>query len=278
MKRFFEKSVKLRIMSDLHLEYLRPAQVKNLINSIKQTDRTTECLALLGDIGHPVNNNYKYFIREMSYLFSNVFVLAGNHEYYHSNKTIDQMNEYINNLLNPLPNVMFMEQQSFELQITSQPQKYKILGTTLWSYIPKQIEKYVSKGADFRNIINFNTKKYNENYQTSVQWLKKELNEYQENTNYIVLTHHAPTFHKTSKQEWQYKTDGSLKNSAYIFASNLDHLFNPSLAVWAFGHTHWKTDYQHGNTRIISNPHGYPSRFNDQIGGKFNPLLSIPLD
>jgi hypothetical protein len=67
----------------------------------------------------------------------------------------------------------------------------------------------------------------------------------------IILSHHAPTFHKTFRKEYE---NSKLK---HCFASELDHLLKKPILYWVFGHTHSFTNYiNENNVRIISNPLG----------------------
>jgi hypothetical protein len=66
---------------------------------------------------------------------------------------------------------------------------------------------------------------------------------------------------------------GELLSAAY--ASNLDELVAASRAkLWIHGHTHRPTNYWIGDTRVISNPRGYPVR---AIAPGFDPGFVLEL-
>ncbi len=67
----------------------------------------------------------------------------------------------------------------------------------------------------------------------------------------VVLTHHLPS---RSSIDNDYRS--SDVNPAY--ASNLDSLINEmGPALWVHGHTHRSKDYMLGKTRVVCNPRGY---------------------
>jgi hypothetical protein len=67
---------------------------------------------------------------------------------------------------------------------------------------------------------------------------------------------------------------GEIIRAAY--ASNLDDLVASSRArFWIHSHLHRPTNYWIGETRVISNPRGYPD---EPIDLGFNPELVIELE
>lgn len=80
----------------------------------------------------------------------------------------------------------------------------------------------------------------------------------------VVITHHAP--HPNSVPD---RFSGSALNAAY--ASDLTDLIErgrPNL--WVHGHMHDASDYMVGQTRVVSNPRGYPDENLD-----FDPQMVI---
>ena len=116
--------------SDLHLEHQ-----KQLINIELIQHIYPENLILAGDIGNPYMKNYWDFLHNESKIFTRVFLICGNHEYYGS--SILQTNAYIKRQLklSGLKNVYFLDNDVFQID------NIKIIGSTLWSYIPKEYEK-----------------------------------------------------------------------------------------------------------------------------------------
>lgn len=83
----------------------------------------------------------------------------------------------------------------------------------------------------------------------------------------LVVTHHAPSMRCQ---------DAKYANSpiAPAFCSDLEHLVADSgAALWISGHTHGDCDLMLGETRLVSNQHGY--RGEKTVGIK---LIDIPVD
>ena len=70
----------------------------------------------------------------------------------------------------------------------------------------------------------------------------------------VVLTHHAPSHDGCSDPR---HGKPPLRMECYGFSSDMESLFGPRLALWAFGHTHFNCDFKRGGTRVISNQRGY---------------------
>lgn len=83
---------------------------------------------------------------------------------------------------------------------------------------------------------------------------------------HVVVTHHAPSALSVAERF----RDGPL-NPAY--ASRLDALVEGARpTLWVHGHVHDRFDYRIGATRVLCNPHGYPT---EATG--FDPGLVIEL-
>lgn len=81
----------------------------------------------------------------------------------------------------------------------------------------------------------------------------------------VVLTHHAPVIRA--------RPDSFvLRALAGAFASDLTSLMGGDrVPLWIFGHTHRAADLEHGGTRVLSNPRGYP----DEAVDGFDPALVV---
>jgi predicted phosphodiesterase len=92
----------------------------------------------------------------------------------------------------------------------------------------------------------------------------------------VVVTHHAPSY-RSINEEYA----GDQLNDSY--ASDLDYLIeNHKPDYWFHGHIHTSNDYMIGDTRIISNPRGYPiadktSKTSVPQNPDFNPALILEI-
>lgn len=82
----------------------------------------------------------------------------------------------------------------------------------------------------------------------------------------VVITHHAPSpCSLGSSQE-------ALPHLAAAYVNQWEDLMGPGVALWVHGHIHRGVDYAIGETRILSNPRGYPG---EDTG--FDPQLLVEL-
>ena len=101
----------------------------------------------------------------------------------------------------------------------------------------------------------------------SVRWLRDQLDSTEQHPT-VIVTHHAPRSRSLDPVDAE-----ELISAAY--ASNLDSLVAASHArLWIHGHLHRPADYWIGETRIISNPRGYPDEVIDK---SFDPALVFEL-
>lgn len=225
-------------ISDIHLEH---NEDKNLvIKPISEYSTYKKNLILAGDIGNPMSLKYWNFISQESMLFDRVFLICGNHEYYGNN--IDYVNKKIEKNIEKLnlKNVFFLNNKTFIIN-----GKIKLIGTTLWSYIPNEYYQVVSSYVnDYKLIDNLTPKISNILFSKSKNFIETELEK--ENLYTIVITHHAPSFNNTSEEIFK---DSPTKNA---FASNLDYLVEKS-TYWIYGHTH----HNYHNSKLKSNQLGY---------------------
>jgi predicted phosphodiesterase len=67
----------------------------------------------------------------------------------------------------------------------------------------------------------------------------------------VVVSHHAPSDRSISDR---FRAESHINAS---YASDLEVLMGPPVALWVHGHTHDSLDYQVGGTRVRCNPRGY---------------------
>jgi hypothetical protein len=143
----------------------------------------------------------------------------------------------------------------------------RFLGTTLWTdyalygSAPADLDRAMADAAvemnDFRMIKwaegePLNPPLVRELHVTQTQWLAQRLAEPFSGPT-VVVTHHLP-----HRQSIHPKYEGTRFNPC--FASDLDHLVRPPVALWIHGHTHESIDYVVNGTRVVCNPRGYMPR------------------
>lgn len=84
--------MQFQLISDLHLEYKKECPQ---FYKWPELPRLCPNLALLGDIGRPFEASYIDFLDAQAKKFENVFVVAGNHEFYNDDYPLKSMTKVI---------------------------------------------------------------------------------------------------------------------------------------------------------------------------------------
>lgn len=150
-----QDAFKLQILSDIHLEFGRKGF---------DFPQTGNALALVGDIGDPASAVYESFLLEQAARFDKVFVLAGNHEFYHH--STEECIHLIQQVCSKKPTkLIFLNQTTHDMG-----EDYVVLGCTLWSevldYELADVSLYM---ADFRHIQGWTV--WRNNHQHSIEGL-----------------------------------------------------------------------------------------------------------
>jgi hypothetical protein len=151
------------------------------------------------------------------------------------------------------PNVHFLNNSA--LHINHGNTKYTIIGSTLWSNIPKQSTKYIQETMnDYQHIYASDVKKIttdyiNKMFKQNYEFIKDQVVKAKRNkSKLIVLTHHKPYLSKMH----------NLMSFDPAYESDCSDLFGGPVVLWAYGHTHKKDNATIKGTRFVSNPRGYP--------------------
>ncbi|KAL4992668.1 Metallo-dependent phosphatase-like protein [Aspergillus falconensis] len=256
-------SASFQVVSDLHLEVNQqyssfdiPVRAKHLI--------------LAGDIGRLVDyDSYRIFLERQISQFERVFLVLGNHEFYNDTfsaglKKAQQLES------DPAMNgrLVLLHRARYDIPGT----RVTILGCTLWSKIPDEAKDTVRLMIqDFRNIQDWTVDDHNATHDSDLAWLLGEINSSQTKHKaqskkqiLLVVTHHAPSTKGTSSPQYA--------KSPWSSAFGTDVLPRISKSVgikaWVFGHTHYTTEFKHGQVRVVSNQRGYVLSRSDTAGAK----------
>lgn len=236
--------MRIRYLSDLHVEFLTAEQLDRFLLQIPPGPE--EVCVLAGDIGNPFTPNYHKVMQFISKSFKKAFVIAGNHEYYNSTFTIEEINEYLENFLLDFENITFLNNQVEEYE------GILFVGTTLWS----KVTNPACSIADVEKIRDLDYLAYNRRHMLCVDFLE-EILEYSENQRCVIITHHVPS---PNLIDVKYKTS-HMRPWNQWFASDLEELvekYQQKIKGWFYGHTHTPaTQCLHG-VPFFCNPIGYP--------------------
>ena len=210
---------------------------------------------MAGDIGYPFHSSYKQYLQELSPNYKQVFVISGNHEYYQTDrekKTIDEVDQKIQEITQSLPNITYLNNTSATIECNT-----KILGTTLWTDIPRHARGFIQYGmTDYYKI--FTGKQpylvtpsiTSALHERNVWWLKKEINESKEEK-VVVVSHHLPSLQFISD-----KYKGHSMNNAFV--TDLEYLIKKPVVAWIAGHTHSCKSFTYNDVQCEVNSKGYP--------------------
>ena len=244
--------MKIRYLSDLHLECIKPVvpgfsakyahstaaglqRRSNLAQFIRKIPPgPTEVAVLAGNVGNPREYSYGVFMEYMNTNFKRTFVVAGNREYYGS--SISETDKLLKTELNRFANIRLL-QNEFEIY-----EGRCFLGTTLWPKMtyasppPSDIlrhsyETLSTSGRPGSRLIN------------GFSWLKETLSE---NENCVVITHYAPS---ASLIAGKCKTTGDLDD---LILQNKD-----KIKCWIYGHMHSPSVKNIGGVPMLCNPVRY---------------------
>jgi predicted phosphodiesterase len=247
----------LQYISDIHLECHDKQDKGNLSPEIFLKP-AAPYLALCGDIGIPDLKAYSVFLEWCSQNWQQVFLVAGNHEYYNfrvkPSKSMKEKKEKIKEICDKLPNVHFLDCASFWLE----EEKVRILGCTMWTNIHDSVLDLAAiQMNDTRQIVLTHGRQafpedLREIHLKEKAWLEAEIAKCQAaNEKCIVLTHHLPSFQLINE-----KYEGHYLNSC--FASNLHALIQKPVCAWLCGHSHTGKDMYINQVYCSLNPFGYP--------------------
>ncbi len=240
--------MKLHILSDLHNEFqpYRPSNVD------------ADIVVLAGDINlglRGIDWIDKYFSEKP------VIYICGNHEYYRHSmpKLTEQLREATAG-----SHIHFLENNIFEYEDVI------FLGCTLWTDFELFGNHRIAQYEAAKNMNDYRLIRVAPKYRKlrpsdtsilhfqSIQFLKENLEKYSDRK-IVVVTHHAPGM--KSVPEF-FKSE--IISAAYT--SNLEALIEEhNISLWIHGHLHDSSDYYIKNTRILSNPAGYPDMRNQDF-------------
>jgi 3',5'-cyclic AMP phosphodiesterase CpdA len=253
--------VKIRVLSDLHLECDEP-------EAIAHAD--ADLVVLAGDI-----HNHAEGIRWAAQTFdpdTPVVYVPGNHEYYDGE--FGALETAMRDAAASVDNLHYLNNATW----TDPAGRWRVLGTTLWTdfelFGASDEARAASCAAaekamlDFRGPIQvawssetrtsdapsrmFTVGDALALHRQSRTWLERELAQPFDGIT-IVVTHHAP--HRASLAE---RFANDLASAGFI--SHLPTLVHEPVALWIHGHTHTAFDYVSNGTRVVCNPRGYLNR------------------
>lgn len=252
--------VKIRVLSDLHLEF----------HDWNPPDAAADVIVLAGDI-HSGTRGVEWARRQFPAV--PILYVPGNHEFYGSD-----MHEALSDLqkMGRRFGVDVLHGRGVAIGGA------RFLGATLWT-------DFALNGADAQSIARamsdakrgmtdftlirhgprglFRPEHARAMHLEQARWIREILAEEFPGPT-VLVTHHLPHPRSIHRKYW-----GSPLNPS--FASDLSHLMGAPVAAWIHGHTHESCDYVEGGTRVVCNPRGYGPF---ELNAAFDPVLTIDID
>ena len=265
--------MKVDYISDLHIDFYLNYEKYDLGN-LKTTklhevfrDKSAEVLVIAGDIGH-YNNQNIFFLRTLRdyYGYKKIFFVLGNHDYYLLKESIRK--HYNNSSFGRIHEMKKLCRELDGIHLLSGNivgyKDIKFGGSSLWydgKYIQRLDMRMSKDGINElwkRKLLDaqmiYGIKRFDSLYLRELEKLRKFYDKCD-----VVLTHINPSINPTHTVS-QYALDKL--NGFYSFDGEY-YVENSSAEYWIFGHIHKRVEYEIGNTKVISNPLGYPGENKD---------------
>lgn len=196
-------------------------EFRNTQETISIADDINNIEAVVNIVAGDVHSNSLIFDYFTENLVNNCFFVKGNHDYYGNQLSND---------------VYRLEKDGI-----------KILGCTLWTQMTDHIKQEFNTYMMDSRKIKHQKSLVDEISTINIHNFELIMDEQPD----IVVTHHCPTTRSIHPM--------FAKNSANgCFSSDYEkYLKDTKIKYWCFGHTHWRHQYQIGNTRFLCNPLGY---------------------
>ena len=257
--------MKLFYMSDNHLEFLSNEILFN--EKLKDLNPEKEdVLILAGDVTLLIKKNND-ILKKLLNKFSKYYYIAGNHEFYNSKISLDQIleNDLIYNNVNIVNNKAIEISNEYVLILST---LFTKLNPTDYFFIKNCINDFkLIKYKD--HILSLND--WNEFYEKPFDFIKNYVEQYKDKK-LIIVSHHVPTYFKTVNSRFA----GSLSNQ--LFTNELyDFIFdNENIKYWIYGHNHNNVnDFEIGNCKLLTNQFGYIDSEDTKLNFDINKFIEI---
>jgi predicted phosphodiesterase len=252
---------KIQYISDIHLEFYK---------KVPEIPVCADILVLAGDVGYPTMPIFWEFLQKISEQFKHIILVAGNHEYYHTNSaikkrrilTINEIDELMYSEIGrrQLNNVHFLQCSSIIID------DIEFIGATLWTDIPlEKTVDVVEAMSDYSRIFieddvtqtvhTVSVEALNKLHREHRQFLSCQDEDSQDAAfkakKTVFITHHMPSY--TMIHE---KYEGYSINCA--FASDTLHTVLKKPDIWICGHSHTVYNGVIDGVHCLMNPIGYP--------------------
>jgi predicted phosphodiesterase len=240
--------MKVQIHSDLHLEF----------GFIPKIRPIAPVLILAGDI---VTKTAKGIDEWWEYVSNNwdiVIYVLGNHEFYHSKKTMSELRVWFGEIIGKYKNVCMLDRDVLNI-VSREGEEWEVLGVSMFPKVLftdgmncfKKIHMKNEKGWR----VKISKEEWNSMSDGDREWFQKT---YNPSKNTILITHYPVTQSDVMSEE--YSQDPKEFKDQYTQELCLKKEDMGEL-VCVSGHTHFSHDFTKDGVRYISNARGYPDEW-----------------
>lgn len=195
------------------------------------------------------------FWNRVSEMAPHIYVVTGNHEYYHSE--IDTADDHIRKHLENWPSIKLLQNEAIDYR------GLMIFGSTMWTSF-RNSDPLVM--FDAQNVMNdYKMIRVKQNgygrlrpthilgeHAVATNELRAALEDHPDKP-FLVITHHAPTGDAVAP-----KYAGDMIN--FCYHNEFDRLIEatPQIQAWVHGHVHWYYTANVHGCQVMCNPRGYP--------------------
>lgn len=233
---------------------------------IPEITAKSNILVCSGDIGDPYQLIYAKFLAYVSGLFQHVFIIAGNHEFFHH--VMSDTHEHLRNLCSHFDNVHYLNYEYMDLRVclsSGRAAEIRIWGGTMWTDISEDAAK---RNNDYKYIqyepgVKLTPRHTRELHRHGLQCLRDAIEDC--SVPCLVLTHHA--LHRVMNGKYV----GNEQESAFV--THVPDVHIAPIVAFVNGHTHQSMRYIDTDTGILfaCNAIGYC----DEIGVNYTDGLCL---
>jgi Icc-related predicted phosphoesterase len=235
--------MKIALLSDLHLDFHLDGG-EEFLSQLDFSD--CDLTVIAGDLSEVNHWRWDQNVRELCAKSKQVLYVAGNHCYYGS--TFARVDAALRTLELQIQNLWVATKARVftKYDIPYGLKDLSIIAGTLW--FENHSDQDLYKGfSDFKYIPQLEPEVYKRNLEF------QRLLAAEKDKPCIVVTHHLPSY-----QSVPLKYIGQSSNRFFVGAELAPDIENSKIKLWCHGHGHDAMNYKIGNTRIVSNPFGYP--------------------
>ena len=222
---------KFQVVSDLHLEFH---------DMVPDIPRTAPYLILAGDIGQLHDVVFMDFVSYCSRTWDVVIFVPGNHEFYSTMNTYDELLQMYARFFRNFHNVHFLQDGA-----VARVEDTWIFGATMWPTVdpwrtrPK-IHGFQQSFASF------------DHFRALERFLRR-----QRTDKVVVVTHFPVTREGTSHPKYAEQSEAQKRYFANDWLKLLPEEYVRDV-IFVSGHTHYSFDFVRKSARFVSNQWGYP--------------------